>query len=171
MDAPARLPVVISPTRTPSLLFIPLGVALGANGLAVVPDSLVSQFDPFVPVALAALGVYLGLSIGAARVAARMLAVAGAAAGLTIGVVTLAIVAGGALWLGSAADWRTALVIARVRGGVSAGAAGDRIHRRSRRRFANSAICCRSSSAPSCWARARRRRLVNRPRSLSHSQW
>lgn len=58
-----RLALGLSPTPRPGLVLIPLGMALGPHGLGVLSDAVLTIVDPAVSVALAALGVFVGMSL------------------------------------------------------------------------------------------------------------
>lgn len=58
-----RLALGLSPTPRPGLVLIPLGMALGPDGLGVLSDSVLTIVDPAVSVALAALGAFVGMSL------------------------------------------------------------------------------------------------------------
>ena len=58
-----RLAVGLSPTPRPGLVLILAGLALGPHGLGVLSESALASLDPAVSVALAALGVLVGLGI------------------------------------------------------------------------------------------------------------
>lgn len=88
-------PLSVSSTPRLGLVLLPLGMALGPHGLGVLSDSVLGLLDPAVSVALAALGVIVGLHFTARRPRERLLI---AAATVEAGVTTL-IVFGGILVL------------------------------------------------------------------------
>jgi len=53
----------LAPTPVPGLILLPLGIALGPHGLNVLSVRVVAYLDPVVPVALAALGIFIGLGL------------------------------------------------------------------------------------------------------------
>ena len=70
------------------LLFV--GIGLGPHGVALLTENALAAVDPAIPVALAALGVFVGLGVGERRPQMRPLSIAGVAhALLTAGVVAL----------------------------------------------------------------------------------
>lgn len=90
-----RLALGLSPSATPGLLLLLAGVALGPHGLGLLSPQILSSLDPAMPVALAALGVLIGLGFNLrASGQGRVLAAASVESALTI-----AVVAGGALVL------------------------------------------------------------------------
>jgi hypothetical protein len=58
-----RLAVGLSPTPRPGLVLLLAGMALGRHGLGVLSEPALASLDPAVSVALAALGVLVGLGI------------------------------------------------------------------------------------------------------------
>jgi hypothetical protein len=99
-----RLALGLSPTPVPWLLLL-VGVALGPHGLRVLSPPVLRYFDPAVSVALAALGVLVGLGLDFRRSReARLLAAASLEAGIT-----LLLVGGGLLVLLSLQTARTGL--------------------------------------------------------------
>ena len=62
----SRLALGLSPTPLPWLL-LPIGIALGPQGLRLISPSILSFVDPVVSVALAALGVLIGLGLDVRR--------------------------------------------------------------------------------------------------------
>lgn len=52
-----------SPTRSAALVLIPLGIAFGPYGLNVLSPAVISSLTPALPVAVAALGVLVGLRL------------------------------------------------------------------------------------------------------------
>ena len=53
----------LQPLTAPALVFVPLGVLLGPNGLNVLTASAIGHLDPVVTVALAALGIFVGMAL------------------------------------------------------------------------------------------------------------
>jgi hypothetical protein len=83
--APRRLALGLSPTPRAGLLLLPLGMAFGPRGLGVLSDGALAALDPAVSVAVAALGVFIGLDLTLRRLAdARMLLAASLQAAITI---------------------------------------------------------------------------------------
>ena len=106
-----RIALGLSPSSVTGLFLLPAGVAVGPHGLGLLSTSVLSYLDPAVPVALAALGVLVGLGLVARRPSerwGRLLTAASVEAGLTILLVGAAVVlvyrappppAGTASWL------------------------------------------------------------------------
>jgi hypothetical protein len=85
--AGSRLALGLSPTPL-SGIFLPIGIALGPEGLQLLSSHRLAFIDPVVSVALAALGVLIGLGLDMRRPGeGRLLAAASLEAGLTIAVV------------------------------------------------------------------------------------
>ena len=88
-----RLALGLSPTPVLGLFVLLLGVALGPHGLTLLSGSVLSHLDPAVSVALAVLGVLVGLGLDLRKPREwRILAAASLEAGLT-----MALVGGGVL--------------------------------------------------------------------------
>lgn len=88
---PARRAVLgIAPSAAPSIAFILLGAVLGPGGLSVLSPEALLRLGPVVSIALAALGVFVGLGLGASlrRGMGRLFA-----ASLAEGTTTIAVVA------------------------------------------------------------------------------
>jgi hypothetical protein len=64
-----RLALGVGATATPTLVLVLLGAALGPNGLAVLGDAALDSLEAVVWVALAVIGVFIGL--GLANIATR----------------------------------------------------------------------------------------------------
>ena len=80
-----RLALGLSPTPVPGLFVLLLGVALGPHGLSLLSPTVLSYFDPAVSVALAALGVLVGLGLDVRGPRqGRLFAAASFEAGLTM---------------------------------------------------------------------------------------
>lgn len=80
----------VGATAAPSLMFIAVGVALGPELLGVLSPRVLLHLDAVVSVALAALGIFVGLELGAltrSGAARPMLLAATTEATITIGVV------------------------------------------------------------------------------------
>ncbi len=81
--------LVWSPTSAPLALLLLVGIAAGPRGINLLSAATLSLLDPVVPVALAALGVLVGLSVGDRRTDRRRLfAAACLAAAITIVIVS-----------------------------------------------------------------------------------
>ena len=72
-----RTALGLRPLAAPALVFVPLGFALGPRGLGLLPPLALATLDPVVTIALAALGVFIGLAL--APTAARFPRLFGAA--------------------------------------------------------------------------------------------
>lgn len=110
--------------RRVGLVLLPLGLALGPDGLNLVSASVMRAVSPALPVAITLLGVLVGLRLRVRRPAGRPLLVASTLeAGLTA-----AIVAAGVAWVSSragessAAPWLLALLV-----GLSASASSTSV--------------------------------------------
>jgi hypothetical protein len=123
-----RLALGVAPAIVPAFVWMLLGLALGPHGLGVLSGDVLAHLDAVVSVALATLGVFVGLALAPrARGAARLLAAAAIESG-----VTAAMVGGAAAILFHA--WRlplagstlaAALALAAAAAGSSAGAADE----------------------------------------------
>ena len=88
-----RLALGLSPTPSPGLILLLFGMALGPMGIGLLSEPVLAALDPAVSVALAALGVFVGLDLKLRRPREdRLLAAASLEAGATI-----LVVAGGVL--------------------------------------------------------------------------
>jgi hypothetical protein len=86
--AQTTLALGLKPTALPGLVLLPLGVALGPQGLGLLSPTVLSYLDPAVSVGLATLGVYVGLGVEARRPhEGRLLAAASLEAALTMTIV------------------------------------------------------------------------------------
>jgi hypothetical protein len=80
-----RLALGLSPMPAPGLVLLPLGIALGPYGLGLLSPSVVTYLDPAVSVAIATLGVFIGLGLDARRpYEGRLLTAASVEGALTI---------------------------------------------------------------------------------------
>lgn len=106
-----RLALGFSPTPRPGLVLLAVGIGLGPHGLGVLTPSVVASLDPVVSMALAALGVLVGLGIDVRRPREfRLLAAATIESGITVVCVTAG--AGFVLrLLGMQASWPLALML------------------------------------------------------------
>jgi hypothetical protein len=81
----SRLALGLSPSPVPSLMLLPLGVALGPHGIGLLSPRVLSYLEPAVPVAIATLGAFVGLGLDWRRPhEKRLLAAASVEAGLTL---------------------------------------------------------------------------------------
>jgi hypothetical protein len=58
-----RAALGLEPLVAPALVYVPLGTALGPHALGVVTPSLVGRMEPVIAVALATLGVFVGMAL------------------------------------------------------------------------------------------------------------
>jgi hypothetical protein len=58
-----RLALGLSPIPSPWLVLLPLGMALGPQGLGVLSEPVLASLDPAIVAALAALGILVGLAL------------------------------------------------------------------------------------------------------------
>ncbi len=105
-----------SATDAPVALLLTAGIAAGPQGINLLPSAALSLLDAIVPVALAALGALVGLSVGDRRLGdARLLAAAGSASLVTV----LVIAAGfGAAVTGALSPLAPASWILLLAGGI-----------------------------------------------------
>jgi hypothetical protein len=83
----------LAPSLTPAIVFLPLGAALGPHGLQWLTPRVVERLGVAVTIALAALGVFVGVALGReVREARRMLFAASLESAVTVVMVT------GAAW-------------------------------------------------------------------------
>lgn len=68
-----RVALGLSPTIAPALLFVPLGLLLGPLAANVIPPVALARLDPVVSMALATLGVFVGLALDLREPADRRL--------------------------------------------------------------------------------------------------
>jgi len=88
-----RLALGLSPTPSPGLILLLFGMAIGPLGTGLLSEPVLAALDPAVSVALAALGVFVGLDLKIRRPReGRLLAAASLEAGAT-----MVLVAGGVL--------------------------------------------------------------------------
>ena len=109
-----RLALGLLPTPVLGLLVLLLGVALGPHGLTLLTPSVLSYLDPAVSVALAALGVLVGLGLEVRRPQERrLLAAASLAAGFTMLLVGAGVLFMLSRWSSPAdlAPWLLALIL------------------------------------------------------------
>jgi hypothetical protein len=81
----------LSPSLTPAIVFLPLGALLGPQVLGLLSSRALSRLDPVVDIALAVLGILVGLAFGRdIRRAPRLFAAASIESAITIGAVAAA---------------------------------------------------------------------------------
>lgn len=110
----SRLALGVSPAPRSGLALLLLGMALGPEGLRILSPSVLSFLDPAVSMALAALGVLVGLDLKLRRPREhRLLAAASLESGLTVLVVAAGILLAHALSNETAATtpWLLAMVL------------------------------------------------------------
>jgi hypothetical protein len=87
---PRRLALGLSPTPGPGLALLLVGMAIGPQGLGMLSTATLDSLDPLVSLALAALGVFVGLDVRFGGLQEwRLLGAGSLQAGVTIGVVTI----------------------------------------------------------------------------------
>lgn len=85
----------LAPVLAPTFLFVPLGFLLGPTGLNLLPAQALNHLEPVIAIALATLGVFVGMALGKRPLwDARLFAAATLEA-----IVTILIVAVAAFWL------------------------------------------------------------------------
>ena len=81
----------LAPSLTPAVIFLPLGVALGPQGLGWLTPLVLERLDVAVTITLAALGVLAGIALGPQlRSARRLLAAASVESAVTVAFVAAA---------------------------------------------------------------------------------
>lgn len=86
-----RAALGLRPVTAPVVVFIPLGVALGPGGVGLLSRAALGYLDVVVSIALATLGVFMGLAAGAeTRHVRRLFAASTAEALVTVGIVWVA---------------------------------------------------------------------------------
>jgi hypothetical protein len=88
---PRRLALGFSPSRTPGLFFVALGLVLGPAVSNVLSADVVAQLDPVVSMALAVVGAFIGAGFGATSRAGAALVGALGQAAVTFAGISLAI--------------------------------------------------------------------------------
>ena len=84
-----RAALGLRPVTAPVIVFIPLGFALGPGGVGVLSHDALGYLDVVVSIALATLGVFMGLAAGAeTRHVRRLFAASTAEALVTVGIVS-----------------------------------------------------------------------------------
>ena len=109
----SRLALGMALTPRPGLVLLTLGGAIGPAGLNVLSPSVLTNLDPIVSVALAALGVMVGFGLHTHRPGdGRLLAAASLQAAVTVVMVAAGVWALELLWLRTGAGhwWLAALV-------------------------------------------------------------
>jgi hypothetical protein len=105
-----RLALGLSPSPTPGLILIPVGLAVGPTGLNLLSQPVLAYLDPVVSVTIAALGVFVGLGLNLKRPKeGLLLAAASLEAGLTVVLVALGVLAADALW--ARTGWASGLAV------------------------------------------------------------
>jgi hypothetical protein len=85
-----RAALGLRPIAAPAIVFVPLGFALGPRALGLIGEAVLARLDAVVSVALATLGVFVGLALNLRGRADRLLfAAASLEAGVTIVTVAL----------------------------------------------------------------------------------
>ena len=123
-----RAALGLQPVTAPAVIFVPIGFALGPQVSGLLPRTALGHLDPVVTVALAALGIFIGLGLDARdSVTRRLLAAASLEA-----MITIAAVAGATLFLmsswGLPLDLGAGLVAAVLGVAASVSSAGGPEH-------------------------------------------
>jgi hypothetical protein len=85
----------LEPLTAPALVFVPLGIVLGPSVLGLVTPSLIGRLEPVIAVALAALGVFVGMALDVRGKGRRRLFLAASIESL----ITMAILGGAMMFL------------------------------------------------------------------------
>jgi len=124
-----RVALGLQPVTAPAVIFVPIGFVLGPQVLGLLPRPALTHLDPAVALALAAIGIFIGMGLETGdRESRRLLAAASVQAFITI--VT---VASATLWLmlqwGLRLDLASGLVAAvlGIAASVSSASAPDRV--------------------------------------------
>lgn len=80
---PRRLALGFSPSRTPGLVFVAVGIVLGPAATNLISPNVLAQLDPVVSMALAVVGTFIGAGFASTRHARAALAGAVGQAGVT----------------------------------------------------------------------------------------
>lgn len=114
------------PTLRPGLILLPVGMALGPYGLNLLSAPTLSYLDPAISVALAALGVMVGLGLDLRRQhETLLLAAASVQSTVTVILVTGGLAAGSWLWQNPGqASWAAAFLLG-ICAAASSMAAGE----------------------------------------------
>lgn len=109
-----RAALGLRPATTPVVAFVPLGVLLGPWGAGALTPRVLDQLDVVVSIALATLGVFVGIAIGTLRGKVQHLVIAAATEGLvtfaTVSLVVWGLIVGWQLPLTLGA-WLTAAAL------------------------------------------------------------
>ncbi|HEY7511013.1 MAG TPA: hypothetical protein VIG50_12215 [Vicinamibacteria bacterium] len=123
-----RAALGLEPALAPAVVFVPLGVLLGPLVLGIVSEEVLAHLDTVVSIALAALGVFVGVAVDLRDRTSRRTLVAASVEAL----VTIAVVLGAALILFAAwglrldaNPWSVALILGISASASSAGAVDD----------------------------------------------
>jgi hypothetical protein len=94
-----RAALGMQPLTAPAMLFIPLGFLLGGNVSGILSHAALAHLDVVVSIALATLGVFIGIAAGReGRKTTRLFAASTVEAGVTIAVVSSAVFVLSATW-------------------------------------------------------------------------
>jgi hypothetical protein len=87
-----RAALGLRPATTPVMVLVPLGILLGPWGAGVLGPGVLAYLDPVVSIALATLGVFVGIAVGTQRGNVwRLIAASTSEGAVTLGVVATAI--------------------------------------------------------------------------------
>lgn len=82
----------LAPSLTPAVIFLPLGAVIGPQGFGLLTRGVIARLDVAVTIALAVLGVFVGIALGReVRSARRLLAAASLESAVTVATVTGAV--------------------------------------------------------------------------------
>ncbi len=123
-----RVALGLQPVTAPAVIFVPLGFVLGPQGLGLLPRAALTHLDPVVSVALAALGIFIGMGLYTRDSTARRLLAAASIEAL----ITICVVSGSMLFLmsqwGMPLDLAAGLVAAVLGVAASVSSAGAPDH-------------------------------------------
>lgn len=114
-----RAALGLRPATTPVMVFVPLGVLLGPYGMGALTPRVLDQLDIVISIALATLGVIVGIAMGTQGERMRQLV----AASVAEGVLTLVTVALATLWL--IAQWQMPLALGAALSAAALGIAAS----------------------------------------------
>jgi hypothetical protein len=87
-----RAALGLRPVTAPVMVFVPIGIAIGPRGVGLLPAEALPHLDVVIALALATLGVFIGIAAGGeGRAARRLLAASTLEASVTIAIVTLTV--------------------------------------------------------------------------------
>ena len=120
-----RAAMGLRPVTAPVMVFIPIGILLGPGGAGIISTTVLGHLDAVISIALATLGVFIGIAAGTQRGAVRRLMTASSVEAL----ITIAAVAGAIYFL--LGIWKIPLALPYLAAAIALG------------------ICASASAAPS----------------------